>query len=275
MTPLCRRFATTAVAFAVTLMGLSLPAHAGLWVELSAPGASATITDAGSTAFTGTAPSTSVGPPTPGQASYLPTGGFAGVQIVSLTVTSNYPGSTGLGGSNVQDIQLDVNNTSSSAVTLTLRVVSDGFTIPPSGTTALLTSTLSNNSTTGATSTFQSFIGNATPGVISASTDPGFTSTATPGLQPPNGLPASAPPLGGVATNIATLSVIIPGPGANGWALSNTMVVNLAAHSSDLVTGLTAVTVPEPSTMVTALASVGLCLVGSAFRFGRRRRVQA
>jgi len=265
MTPLCRRFATMAVAFAVTLMGLSLPAHAGLYLLLTdSTGASATITDIGSpnVVVSGGAPATSVITST-GNISYTPTGGFGGIEIVSLTVSSNYPGSYGPGGSFVQETQLDILNTSGSSDTIKLTVVSDGFTIPAPGTGGTLVSTLTNNSTTGSTDKFQSNIGTTSPGVTNAATPPVFTSSATTGPQGP---------IGGVTTNVSSLGVIIPG--VTSYALANTLTVTIGAFDSDLATGLTEVTaVPEPATILTALEGVGLLLVGSAFRF-RRRRVQ-
>jgi len=253
-----------AVAFAVTLFGQSLPARAGLELILTdvGTGAMATISDnPASINVAGGAPASTVVIST-GTIAYTPTGGFGNFQIVSLTVTSNSPGGTGPSGSFVQSIQLDVNNTSGSADTLTLHVVSDGFTIPPAGTHSSLISTLTNNSVTGGTSTFQSFIGTGTTHI--ATTAPTFAATDMTSLQGP---------LSGVTTDVQTKGVTVPaGPS---YALSQDMHATVLAGGSNLVTGLTTLSaVPEPATIVTAIVGVCLPLAGTVLK-SRRRRQQA
>jgi len=253
-----------AVAFAAMIMGLSRPAHAGLEIILSGGGMTATVTDIGApNNFNGTggAPNTTV-TSSPGTVDYLPTGGFAGITIVSLTVTSNYPGGTGSQGSFVQDIQLDVTNTSSAAVTLTLTVISDGFTVPAPNAPATLLSTLTNNSVSGSTSTFQSYIGTVNTPIVNALSVPTFTSTGTTGPQGP---------LSGVSTNTASTGVTVPGTPS--FTLSNTLTGVIAAGGSDLIDGLTTLTsvVPEPSSIVMGVIGMALPLVGGAFRWRRRR----
>lgn len=258
-----RRFATIVVASAMTLIGLSLPARAGLIFTLTGPGADATLSDqapgTGSATFSGSAPTSIAVTSTPGSLNYVPSGNFAGVQITSVSTSSNYPG--GPSGSNVQETQLDFLNRTGSTVVLTLVVTSDGFTAPPPGSRAVLISTLTNNSTSGGSSTFLSSIGTGTVGTAAV----GETFAPT----------ASTPLLtNGATSGSVSDSTIVSIPGAGSplsYAVQNVLTVTLLAGGSDDVTGITQVTsaVPEPSTFGLALAG-GLLMMGVGW--GHRRR---
>jgi len=256
MTRHARRFATMAVALTVTLIGLSLPARAQLIFTLASGTETETISGvpAGTGSYTGNGPSTLIESSTPGSLTYLPTAAFNGVEVNALNVSSNSPGTSS--GGNVQEVELDFLNKSSSAVTLTLTATAAGFTFPTPGSPGTLSSTLGNNSPLGnGSSTFTSAIGTGTVGTATGGETFGSIVASTPLLS--NGLVS-----GSVS---ASATGTVPSPS---YALQTTLTVTLAAGGSDDVTATTSVTaVPEPSSFVMA-GVVALGLMG----YGLRRK---
>jgi hypothetical protein len=265
-----KRFATMAVAFAVTLIGLSLPAHAGLIFTLTdlGTGASTTISDqptpgGSQTTFAGAPSGYTISAGTASSPTVLgySSASFGDFASIVISVSSNYTeGANGL----LTDFTFVVTGGAVSD-TILLTVTSDQFTSPGAGTPISLESSLTNNVISGSgTSTFTSSLGTGSVG--NATVGESFTPTATTALLNAGGVT-------GTFTNTAA------GVTASPYALQNSMSATVGVGATLQVTGQTLVVptaaVPEPATIMTALIGVALPLAGGAFRFGRRRRVQA
>jgi len=252
-----------AVAFAVTLIGLSLPARAGLTLTLTDMGTGTTETIDLTGAFSGTGPSTTILVPplnSPGTITYLPTGGFGNFTAVSITVSTTAPGINGVG--QLESIQADARNGSAGTDTLKLTVSGDGFFIGSAGGGGTLTNTLASSNlgtVTSDTSSYQSFIGTGLGGTFVA-TDSSSVAMLT-GPVPITG-----------ASSGSSKGVTIP---AVPFSLGSMLIVTLDAGQRAQVTGTTSITaVPEPATIVAAIVGVCLPLAGTVLK-SRRRRLQA
>jgi len=245
MSKFLRRLITPlATVVAILAMGSITPARADLEIWLSSTG---TPTSANKVA---SAPSGNF----PG-ASYT-NANFDGVQINTLSVTSNSPGAPT--GSNLLGATLNLNNTSGSTVTLNISMGDTGYTSPTTPPAILFTSHIGgtvNTAVAGSSLAFQSYVNNGPSGGQNATTGT------------PSGNPPVSPPITQTGSFVSDASVLLASL-ASGYSITETFAITLGAHESiNFSTSSILAPTPEPSTLaITAVCGLGL--IG----YGLRRR---
>ena len=232
---------------AVLLLAMPLAAKASFIITLTDANTNTSETINGNGTFSGSGPSMTI-IATPTSISYLPLGGFGNFTSVVVSISTNSPGTFANG--QISEVNISTKNSGSVADTLTLTVMSTGFTAPGSpGNGVNLYNSLA--STAGGSSTF----------VSSLLTMGGSTVATTP--------LASVSGVNNQTTSV--LNVIRP---SLPYTLTNTLKVTLGAGQTSSVTGTETVSVPEPKSWA-LLASALVTMVFCGRRFIRRTGLSA